>query len=164
MNVYGKQVVHPWLCDSMGHLSTRHYMAMFDDASYHLLAECSGWTPNASEGEWRGKGWADVRHIVQYQAEVLAGSLIEIHGRVEELGNSSVSYRLEMRELGKEVAAATFEAPLSACVTAPRAEALTAPGLLRKSSSSSWASAASPPFPSACCRRSLLATSASAAS
>lgn len=110
MNVYGKQVVHPWLCDSMGHLSTRHYMAMFDDASYHLLAECSGWTPNASEGEWRGKGWADVRHIVQYQAEVLAGSLIEICGRIEELGNSSVSYRLEMRELGKEIIAATFEA------------------------------------------------------
>ena len=31
-------VVHPWLCDAMGHMTTRHDMAMFDDGSYHLLA------------------------------------------------------------------------------------------------------------------------------
>jgi len=30
-------VAHPWLCDSMGHLTSRHYVAMFDDASYHFF-------------------------------------------------------------------------------------------------------------------------------
>ena len=28
----GLAVVHPWLCDAMGHLTTRHYLGMFDDA------------------------------------------------------------------------------------------------------------------------------------
>ena len=36
----------------MGHLTTRHYMAMFDDASYVLLSEATGWSPN--DPEWAG--------------------------------------------------------------------------------------------------------------
>ena len=38
-------VVYPWLCDSMGHMTTRHYTAMFDDASYHMFAAL-GFTPD----------------------------------------------------------------------------------------------------------------------
>lgn len=36
-------VVHPWLCDAMGHLTTRHYLAMFDDAIYHLYQQVFGY-------------------------------------------------------------------------------------------------------------------------
>jgi len=32
-----KNVAHPWMCDILGHMTTRHYVAMFDDAAYHML-------------------------------------------------------------------------------------------------------------------------------
>ena len=109
MKLYAKQVVHPWLCDSMGHLTTRHYMALFDDASYHLLSETSGWQPNDTSGPWRGKGWADVSQQLQYLSELHAGSLIEIYGKVLAIGNSSITFALEMREKLSGEIAATFE-------------------------------------------------------
>ena len=31
-------VAHPWLCDALGHLNTRNYHAMYDDALFVLLA------------------------------------------------------------------------------------------------------------------------------
>lgn len=46
-------VVHPWHCDDMGHMNVRHYAAMFDDASFHLLGIIAG--------DGRGLGWADIR-------------------------------------------------------------------------------------------------------
>ena len=39
MIVY-KGVSHPAMCDIMGHMTTRHYIAMFDDGSYHFLYDC----------------------------------------------------------------------------------------------------------------------------
>ena len=39
-----KCVAHPWMCDVLGHLTTRFYVGMFDDASYHLLHAVFGWT------------------------------------------------------------------------------------------------------------------------
>ena len=56
-------VVHPWLCDSMGHMTTRHYTAMFDDASYHLFAAL-GFTPDHLAA---GIGLADVKMTARYR-------------------------------------------------------------------------------------------------
>lgn len=95
MRTLYKGVVHPWLCDAMGHLTTRHYMAMFDDASWQLLAEATGWSPDAPE--FRGRGWADVRHEIDYRAELHAGALVRIEGRVTALGNTSLDTLYEMR-------------------------------------------------------------------
>ena len=69
----GLAVVHPWLCDSMGHLTTRHYLAMFDDAAYQLFM-LIGYDPSlAAEEHW---GWADVRHEIDYLRPVLAGQSV----------------------------------------------------------------------------------------
>ena len=54
MYLLRKGIVHPWLCDVMGHMNVRHYMGMFEDASYQLLAEVIGWHSGAEE--WKGKG------------------------------------------------------------------------------------------------------------
>ena len=54
MYLLNKGVVHPWFCDVMGHMNVRHYVGMFDDACFQLLAEATGWCPGA-EG-WQGKG------------------------------------------------------------------------------------------------------------
>ena len=118
-----KGVAHPWLCDVMGHMTTRHYMAMFDDASYHLLAEIFGWS-GASVAE-DGLGWVDVRHVIEYQAEVAAGDILEVRGGLSKVGNKSITVRYEMTNLSKKELAATLEST-SVCfdTTARRAVAL----------------------------------------
>ncbi len=85
----GLCVVHPWLCDAMGHLTTRHYMGFFDDASYQLFAAL-GFDPR--QGAVDGIGWADVRHEIEYRGEVAAGAVLRIEGRITRLGNSSLSH------------------------------------------------------------------------
>lgn len=96
-------VVHPWLCDAMGHLTTRHYMAMFDDASYRLLYEVLDYA--GSSGEFEGLGWADVKHQIEYKQEVRAGTLVEVRGEVRRLGTKSITAYYELRDVGGTVAA-----------------------------------------------------------
>jgi acyl-CoA thioester hydrolase len=80
-------VAHPWMCDVMGHMSARHYMAMFDDASFYLLGTLAGVEirPGARTG------WADVRYEIDYRQEVQPGTLISITSRIERIGRSSVT-------------------------------------------------------------------------
>ncbi len=81
-------VAHPWMCDVMGHVNVRHYAAMFDDASFHLLGRVAG------EDESNGKlGWADVRYEIDYKQEIPPGALLTIRSHVEKVGTSSLSYR-----------------------------------------------------------------------
>lgn len=89
----GLGVVHPWLCDAMGHLTTRHYLGFFDDASYQLMAEL-GYDSEA--GQVAQQGWADVRHEIDYRAELAVGALVRIDGRVVALGRSSITTELRL--------------------------------------------------------------------
>lgn len=89
----GFGVVHPWLCDAMGHLTTRHYLGFFDDASYQLMAELGY---DAEAGQAAQQGWADVRHEIDYRAELAAGALVRIDGRVVALGRSSIATELRL--------------------------------------------------------------------
>jgi acyl-CoA thioesterase FadM len=50
-----KTVSHPWQCDIMGHMTTRFYMAMFDDSSYHFLHHVFGW--NSAQDPTGKLGW-----------------------------------------------------------------------------------------------------------
>jgi acyl-CoA thioester hydrolase len=84
----GLAVVHPWLCDAMGHLTTRHYLGMFDDASYQLFLTL-GYDP--AVGIAQNWGWADVRHEIEYRSELAAGAIIVIEGRITALGRSSIT-------------------------------------------------------------------------
>jgi len=87
-------VAHPWLCDAMGHLNVRHYVAMFDDANTHFLASI-GWDPE--DMRISGRGWADVRAEIDYVAEVAAGALVEVVCGVARVGNKSLTVVAEMR-------------------------------------------------------------------
>tara|TARA_R110000803_G_scaffold115713_2_gene184215 strand:- start:1624 stop:2043 length:420 start_codon:yes stop_codon:yes gene_type:complete len=100
-----KGVAHPWLCDVMGHMTTRHYVAMFDDASYHLLSEVFGWAP----GTAGGPGWADVKHTIEYKDEVAAGDLLEVRGSLTKIGGKSITVTYDMHNLTKGGPAATLE-------------------------------------------------------
>lgn len=90
---------HPWLCDVMGHLNTRNYVAMFDDASMHLIAALGYDFAEARRGEF---GWADVHVEIDLLAEVGKGELIKISSCIPQLGNSSLTSRHEMTDLSGE--------------------------------------------------------------
>jgi acyl-CoA thioester hydrolase len=99
-------VVHPWLCDSMGHMTTRHYTAMFDDASYHLFAAL-GFSPGHLAA---GIGLADVKLTTSFFAELNAGALVIVHGVVVRVGTKSMTARYRMRDLHTGEVAAELEA------------------------------------------------------
>ena len=84
-------VVHPWMCDSMGHLNVRHYVAMFDDASFQLLGRIAA--PHSTPA----LGWADVRMEIDYAHETAVGTLVTVRSVVEKIGKSSLTYLHEMR-------------------------------------------------------------------
>jgi acyl-CoA thioester hydrolase len=102
-----KGTAHPWFCDVMGHMNIRYFMAMFDEASYQLLFQVFGWSGNQDNST--GVGWADVRHLVEYQAEVHAGDLLEVRACIAKVGSKSITIRYEMFNLVKDELAATLE-------------------------------------------------------
>ena len=107
MLVVNKAVAHPWFCDVIGHMTTRFYVGMFDDASYHFLFELFGWS--AAQDEQGELGWADVRHVIEYQAEVSAGDVLEVRAELTKIGGKSMTVYYEMTNRGKDEIAATLE-------------------------------------------------------
>lgn len=102
-----KNIAHPWQCDILGHMTTRFYMAMFDDASYHFLHHLFGW--NGARDENGEYGCVDVRHTINYQAEVDAGDLLEVRAELLKVGGKSMTVSYEMINLGSGDVAATLE-------------------------------------------------------
>ena len=107
MMLVNKAVAHPWFCDVLQHMTTRYYVAMFDDASYHLLATVFDWPGAVSaDGEM---GFVDVKHVIEYRAEVAAGDILDIHAGVSKVGNKSLTVTYQMNNLSKQELAATVE-------------------------------------------------------
>lgn len=115
-------VVHPWMCDAMGHLTTRHHVAMFDDAAYHLFAAI-GFSQDHLNA---GIGLADVRTTLTYRAELRAGALTLVKGRLVRLGRTSLVAVYTMHEvptgrLAAEMEAVTVQFDLAARAAIPLA-------------------------------------------
>jgi acyl-CoA thioester hydrolase len=106
MIVVNKAVAHPHLCDIMGHLTTRHYMAMFDDASYHFLYQIFGWS--GAHARENNQGWADVKHEIEYHSEISPGDLLEIRAELRKVGNKSITVEYGMFNLTRNELAATL--------------------------------------------------------
>ncbi|MDQ7251132.1 acyl-CoA thioesterase [Dongia sedimenti] len=85
-------VAYPWNCDSMGHMNTQFYAALYDGASFHFLSMLAPY----NELKVRGLGWADVRQTIEYKHEVRAGALLVVRTVLRRLGNKSVEYRHEI--------------------------------------------------------------------
>ena len=98
-------VVYPWLCDSMGHMNTQFYAAMYDQATFHFLNRLA---PYASL-EKTGVGWADVRQVIEYKHEARAGAMVTIRTSVQRVGTKSVTYIHEMRNVESDVVHSTSE-------------------------------------------------------
>jgi len=85
-------VAYPWNCDSMGHMNTQFYAALYDGASFHFLSML------AQYGELKksGRGWADVRQFIEYKREIPSGSLLVVRTTLRRLGNKSVEFLHEL--------------------------------------------------------------------
>lgn len=103
-------VAQPWQCDVLGHLTTRFYMAMFDDASYHLLHQAFGWPGNRDESGQLA--FVDVRHEIDYQSEVSAGDLLDVSAGVLRVGGKSIVVRYCMNNLSKGKPAARLDSTM----------------------------------------------------
>ena len=98
-------MAHPWNCDSMGHMNTRFYAAIYDDASFHFVARLA---PSRAQKE-SGLGWADVRQLIEYKQEVESGALLVVRTVLKRLGRTSVEYRHELRDAESDLLHSTSE-------------------------------------------------------
>ena len=98
-------VAYPWNCDSMGHMNTQFYAALYDGASFHFLSMLAPY----SELKKSGLGWADVRQLIEYKHEVSSGSLLVVRTTLKRLGNKSVEYLHELRNAETDVLHSTSE-------------------------------------------------------
>ena len=103
----GRHVVHPWLCDAMGHLATQHYLRFYDDALYHFLSMLG---PVLDVVDGGRIGWADVRHEIDYRAELQPGDLVVLYSDLIRLGNSSITHRTRMLKLGDGTLCSSLQA------------------------------------------------------
>ncbi len=93
MDKVASAVIHPWQCDAMGHLNTRFYVGIFDDANYVLLMNLAG-----RARELVGTlGWADVRNEVDFLAETKAGTVVHVFAAIRRIGTKSLTIAAEMR-------------------------------------------------------------------
>lgn len=126
MELLNRSMVQPWHCDLMGHLTTRHYMGFFDDAVNILISRSTGWS--LADPAWKNKGWADVRHEIDYVSEVSIGTIVEIFGEVQDYGRTSIKAMLEMRrndEIVAKMALKTVFFDLEARESIPLTDAMT---------------------------------------
>ena len=98
-------VAYPWHCDSMGHMNTQFYAALYDGATYHLLSMLGPY----GELKQQGLGWADVRQLIEYKHEVPAGSLLVVRTTLKRLGNKSVEFLHELRNVETDLLHSTSE-------------------------------------------------------
>ena len=98
-----KGIVHPVLCDVMGHMTTRHYAAAFDDASYHLAHACN--LPINDKN-----GFVDLELTIKFLAELRTGDLFFIRSAITRIGNSSFGARHELVKCENNEVAAVQEA------------------------------------------------------
>lgn len=82
-------VAHPWLCDVMGHMNTRHIFAAFDDAGFILLDRLG--FPVAAIGD-DADGWADVHVESDLQREIPVGTVLQVLSGIERIGRTSFTH------------------------------------------------------------------------
>ena len=73
----------------------------------HFLFTVFGWSGATDEAG--GVGWVDVRHVIEYKAEVSAGGILEVRAALVKIGTKSITARYEMINLGNGEVAATLE-------------------------------------------------------
>jgi len=98
--------VYPWQCDHVGHMNIMWYVGKFDEANWNLFARL-GLTPTYLRESDRGM--AAVQQNITYKRELLAGDVVEVRSLLVELGQKSIRFVHEMRDVETGEVAAVCE-------------------------------------------------------
>eukprot|EP00727_Mastigamoeba_balamuthi_P009262 m51a1_g4959 putative 3-hydroxyacyl- dehydrogenase (165) ;mRNA; r:355876-356529 len=115
--------------DIFGHLNTRHYMAIYDDAEWGMLDRLG------MDKHYRQEhGVFDLAHHVRYDHEVLAGDEVSVHMRLlaKSASNKRVHYMLVMVNSRTGVVASTLEGLCMHTDLKTRRSSAFAPGPLQR--------------------------------
>ncbi len=100
-------VIHPWNCDTFGHMNVRWYAHLFDDASFHLWSVLWG-SHQRMEQEF-GLHTVTGRTTTSFLRELVAGDLVFIDCLVTRLGSKSCTFLERMRHVDSGDVHATCE-------------------------------------------------------
>lgn len=98
-------VVYPAQCDAMGHMTVQFYVAAFDQAMWNLVYSL-GWRPVSDPVK---TGFADVRHVIDYRAELVAGTPFVVESVPIKAGTASLVTAHRMYDLASGALAAEME-------------------------------------------------------
>ncbi len=81
--------VYPWQCDHMGHMNVMWYVGKFDEATWQLLAAIG---LSAKRLRDERIGMVAVEQHLEYKRELLAGDLVTIRSRVQEVREKAIRF------------------------------------------------------------------------
>lgn len=100
-------VVHPWYCDSLGHMNVRWYGHYFDDAAFHLWPLY--WGSLKKMQDELGVHTVTASATIQYQQELVAGDLIIVDCLLTRIGGKSCTFIERMLHVDTMHVHATYE-------------------------------------------------------
>lgn len=96
-------VVYPDQADHMGHMNVRHYVSIFDQATWVFFARMGITGRYMRES---GAGMAAVSEHLEYKQEVFPGDTIAVYTELMQVSNSSCHFKHTMtRDIDREVVA-----------------------------------------------------------
>src|SRR5262245_29190691 len=99
-----RTIVMPAQCDLYGHMNVRHYAALFDEASWHVLARAG---ISLTDLRSHGLGTVVATLTIDFHHELTAGQLVLIKGAVTNVGQKSFTYELRLYEVDSMTHCAT---------------------------------------------------------
>jgi acyl-CoA thioester hydrolase len=100
-------VVHPWLCDTFGHMNVRWYLHHFDDAAFHIWP-LLGLSLQRMEEEY-GVHTVVANVKIDYLRELRDGDLFVVKSAFTRVGSKSCTYTQKMFHADTGVHHATHE-------------------------------------------------------
>jgi acyl-CoA thioester hydrolase len=98
-------IVYPAQCDAMGHMTVQYYGAAFDQAMWNLVYAL-GWRSAAAPER---TGFADVRHVIDYRAELAVGAPFAVESVPLRCGRTSIIMSHRMYDVVNQTLAAEME-------------------------------------------------------
>lgn len=100
-------IVHPWYCDSFGHMNVRWYSHFFDDAAFHVWPLF--WGSHAKMQKEFGIHTVTASAKIQFIHELLAGDLIIVDCILTRVGRKSCTFTERMLHVDTGEVHATYE-------------------------------------------------------
>ncbi len=100
-------VVHPWYCDTFGHMNVRWYSHFFDDGAFHIWPVY--WGSHQRMQQAFGVHTVTASANTQFRKELLAGDLIIVDCMLTRIGSKSCTFTERMLHVDTMEVHATYD-------------------------------------------------------